>query len=102
MMGKLRRFIRFNLLGAGLWALTLTMAAAYSDPPVNAIPYKKAKRIALKARPGKIKDFQQRQRKEEWVYSFKILCADQVVREVDVDVVTGKIVYGAKRHPPSH
>lgn len=77
--------------------MTMAYAVASSDPPANAISYRKAKRIALKARPGKIKDFQQMQRKGRWVFSFKIVCADQVIREVDVDAETGDVVYGAKR-----
>jgi hypothetical protein len=90
--GKFLRVRAFLFLS--LW-LTAAFSLASSEPPMDTIPYNKAKKIALKARPGKIKDFQLEQKKEEWVYFFKILSADQVVHEVIVDAETGKVVSGA-------
>jgi len=96
-MSWIRKSLKWNLLLVFLFSMTMAHALDSLDPPVNAISYKKAKRIALKARPGKIKDFEQRQRDGKWVFTFKIICADQVLREVDVDAETGVVVFGAKK-----
>jgi uncharacterized membrane protein YkoI len=96
-MSRIRKFLKLNLLLVLFFSMSMAYALDSSNPPANGISYKKAKRIALKARPGKIKDFEQKQRNGKWVFSFKIVCADQVLREVDVDAENGDVVYGAKK-----
>ncbi len=69
-----------------------------SDPPVNSIPYRKARSIALHARHGKLtKNFEQKQWRGIWVYDFNILGDDQVLHEVVVDMATGKVLMGAAK-----
>jgi hypothetical protein len=88
------RAVMVVALCLGAFAPSLVQA---SDPPVNSIPYRKAKSIALKARHGKIKNFEQRQWKGIWVFDFNILGDDQVLHEVVVEATTGKILMGAAK-----
>jgi len=65
---------------------------------VNAISYRKARSIALKARHGKLtKNFEQKQWRGIWVYDFNIIGDDNVVHEVVVDMATGKVLMGASK-----
>ena len=98
-MQKAHHRLKFKtLLALVLWlAATAPHLSWASDPPVNIVPYKKARWIALKARPGKLKNFELKQRKDIWVYDFNILSSDQVLHEVVIDAATGKVLLGAAK-----
>jgi len=92
-LSKLAIFLAF-LIFVPSWAMA-------SDPPVNAISYRKARSIALHARHGKLtKNFEQKQWRGIWVYDFNILGDDQILHEVVVDMATGKILMGAAKRNP--
>jgi uncharacterized membrane protein YkoI len=73
-------------------SLPLCTALAESDPPTNKIPLSKARAIALRKAPGKVKDFEFEIKNHKWVYFFKIAGKDQKWHFIAVDAVTGKVL----------
>jgi uncharacterized membrane protein YkoI len=78
-----------------LFSLGVTGGSAFgaddSGPPVDRIPMSKARAIALRKFPGKVRDFEFEIKKDKWVYFFKIAGKDQKFHNIVVDAMTGKI-----------
>jgi hypothetical protein len=64
---------------------------AEPDPPSRRVPMSQARATALRAAPGKVRDFEFEIHKDRWVYFFKIIGKDRRVHRLFVDAVTGKI-----------
>ena len=73
-------------------AFHLGAVLADSDPPTNKIPLSKARAIALRKAPGKVRDFEFEIKNHQWVYFFKIAGKDQKWHFISVDAVTGKVL----------
>ena len=63
-----------------------------SAPPIERISMKQARATALRKVPGKVRDFEFKQRNNKWVYAFKIAGKDQRMHGVIVDAMEGKII----------
>jgi hypothetical protein len=63
-----------------------------SAPPIERISMSQARATALRKVPGKVRDFEFKQRKDQWVYAFKIAGKDQRMHSVVVDALEGKII----------
>ena len=99
-MKRLEKYLRAIqvMVMVSFLAIPLPPRALASDPPVNAISYRKARSIALHARHGKLtKNFEQKQWRGIWVYDFQIQGEDQTLHEVVVDMATGKVLMGAQK-----
>ena len=85
---------RKSLLGVLLivWFLVPFAGLAQTDPPSERIPIKKARSIALRKCPGKVKNYEFKPYKNKWVYFFQIIDKKQAANYLYIDAVTGKIV----------
>ncbi len=61
-------------------------------PPANVLSEEKARAIALKEYPGKVKESDLEFEKHVWVYSFEIIGADKKEHEINVNAMTGDIL----------
>lgn len=75
-----------------LFAWVPSSRADDSAPPVNRVSMKQARATSLRKFPGKVKDFEFKQRNDKWVYAFKIAGKDQRIHRIVVDAITGKII----------
>ena len=83
-----------NLLWVMLaaWLAIPVVALSQADPPANRISLKKARAIALRKCPGKVRNYEFKPHKDKWVYFFKILDKKQAANYLYIDAVTGKVV----------
>jgi len=75
-----------------LLGLNPVFGADDSAPPIERVSMSQARATALRKVPGKVRDFEFKQRKEKWVYAFKIAGKDQRMHSVVVDALEGKII----------
>ena len=75
-----------------VWFVVPVLGLGQTDPPMERIPLKKARSIALRKCPGKVKNYEFKPYKNKWVYFFKILDKKQAANYLYIDAVTGKIV----------
>jgi hypothetical protein len=88
----MKRLFYFFMLIAFCSTWVPLFGADDSGPPVNRVPMKTARAMALRKFPGKVKDFELEIKKDKWVYFFKIAGKDQKFHNIVVDAMTGKII----------
>ena len=89
------------LLGLVLLTQVREVRSDDSAPPVERVSMRQARSTAIRKVPGKIRDFEFIQRKNKWVYAFKIAGKDQRLHHVIVDALTGKIVFKTSEPIPA-
>ncbi|GEM_PF-4194717 len=83
------------------FALVPSVRPDDSAPPVDRVSMKQARATALRKSPGKVKDFEFKQKNDKWVYAFKIAGKDQRLHFIIVDALTGKITSKTSEPMPS-
>lgn len=74
-------------------ALTPVPVQAKDKPPTNRISMEKARKIALRAYPGKIKGEELEFEGGKWIYSFDLRKVNDISEhEVNVDAISGKVL----------
>lgn len=80
------------LLFLSLGVLVPPAGADDSAPPIERVSMQQARATVLRKIPGKVRDFELKQKSDKWVYAFKIAGKDMRIHYVIVDALTGKII----------
>lgn len=91
-------WIVFLILSLSGWSQAF--GADDSAPPIERVSMQQARATALRKVPGKVRDFEFKQRNDKWVYAFKIAGKDQRMHSVIVDALEGKIIFKTSEPMP--
>src|SRR5438445_269932 len=83
----------FKKLLSILFVSYITSVSAFAaNPPENIISMDQAQAIVTKVQAGEIMSKELEFEHHQWIYSFDIKASDNMIHEVQVDAVSGKIV----------